>query len=131
MFGTNRALSTTDRAFAHATVTRSQTPQPPQPATDYRSHLALREADRILRENVSPEMEPLEAHVEDDDPSRDMEPLDPTVDDQDEGADWEGEGRAKATVSGDESEVTITADEGEVLSVDEADGAIIVSVDPA
>jgi hypothetical protein len=84
----NRALVTTGRDLARGVATRqlaattahaTATGSPEQ----WRSTAALREADRILRqvrENVAPELEPVDPDVNDGDPSRDTEPLDPTID---------------------------------------------------
>lgn len=106
--------------------------RPAMPAAHHwRADHALRQADRIAhlaRENVSPDMEPIDPDVNDDVPWQDMEPMDPTVDDEDEGYDEEpiddmGDPTAlaldasvqKVIVSGTEDEVTITAEPGETI----------------
>jgi hypothetical protein len=99
------------RPVARALLSTTAAPVTFNDPQQWRGNHGLRAAERIqrqVRENISPDMEPLDPDVNDDVPSQDMEPLDATVDDEDEGEE-------KATVTGDGDAVTITADADETI----------------
>jgi hypothetical protein len=113
-------------------------PPSPAPAHQGRGGAALGLADAIAarhralltREDVTPEMEPESPSLTTDEPDEDfddnedvtdeLEPFDPSI-----------ESSLKATVTGDDTEVTITADEGEtiVAVTEDDDGSIEVDIE--
>lgn len=195
----DRALPLTGRAFTRAVAAGSGTPPTvaasslgaglPSPAHQGRGSAQLALADRILRqaaasgvvtrEDVTPDLEPLSPSLTDEEPGEDftdnedvtdeLEPFDPSIESQfratvtgdensvtitaDEDEDIvavleEDNGdlevliedsddvllaappaKQRVIVEGDDQEITITAEEGETLYIDEADGAVIVEVE--
>jgi hypothetical protein len=112
---------------------------PPGPAHQGRGAASLGLADRIIRqaqpvqrEDVTPEMEPEspsisteesdEDFTDNEDVTPELEPYDATI-----------ESALKATVEGDDTSVTITAEEGETITAvtEEDDGDISVEVEDA
>jgi hypothetical protein len=90
----------------------------------------IRQAQPVQREDVTPEMEPFSPAITDEEPGEDftdnedvtpdMEPYDATI-----------ESTLKATAEGDETSVTITAEEGETITAvtEEDEGDISVEVE--
>ena len=110
---------------------------PDAPAHQGRGNAALYLADQIgraatpvAREDITPEMEPHSPSLTDEESDEDfdenedvtpeLEPNDPSI---------ESARKVKATVTGDDQEITITAEEGEVLDASEVGGDVIVHVE--
>jgi hypothetical protein len=102
----------------------------------------MRQAQQLQRDDVSPDLEPIDPDVNDGDPSGDMEPMDATIDEPDEGVaaipdepaeviPTVSESLQRVIVSGDETEVTITAEEGETITavIEDDSGDVQVEVE--